>query len=484
MQTVTAFLEAHTSYKVIALQFPDNLLGEASKIYFSLSQHFPERKYYILGDTSYGACCVDEIAADHVTADLVIHYGNACLSPPSRVPVFFSFPEEKMDITKLCAGIQDLIGNYTSKTPQLLFMTDVAYAHHLPQIKSAVNDLLAACPTSKITLAFSDIPQFLPRATPLDISSTQMFFNREFPKYFVQPDSSDENTERILIFIGRESSKLLLNLLLKFSGKFPIMLFDPTAPASQLAKQNRTVNKALMKRYFLIQKIKDCNVFGIVAGTLGIQKYLKTIEFLKALITSAGKKFYFFVVGKVTPVKLAGFEPIDIYVMAACHENSLLDSKEFYKPVVTPFEVAMALGDLEWKGEIDFDFASVLGLSQELAQHNISGGDARYSLVDGSVHETTGLNMKKEKQNEEEPEEAAERREMDALGIVKVDQEKKALAQMFEWSPALRLLKERTWQGLDMKLGETEVQKVEKGREGLPIGYSHEPGQDSTDKSD
>ena len=35
----------------------------------------------ILGDTSYGECCVDEVAAEHIGADGLIHFGNACLTP-------------------------------------------------------------------------------------------------------------------------------------------------------------------------------------------------------------------------------------------------------------------------------------------------------------------------------------------------------------------------------------------------------------------
>lgn len=31
--------------------------------------------------TELYSCCVDEVAAQHVQADSVIHYGHACLSP-------------------------------------------------------------------------------------------------------------------------------------------------------------------------------------------------------------------------------------------------------------------------------------------------------------------------------------------------------------------------------------------------------------------
>jgi len=40
-----------------------------------------DRHVFILGDTSYGSCCVDEVAASHIEADGIIHFGRACLSP-------------------------------------------------------------------------------------------------------------------------------------------------------------------------------------------------------------------------------------------------------------------------------------------------------------------------------------------------------------------------------------------------------------------
>lgn len=103
-------------WKRIALQFPDRMLPDAPLVveqlnrqlhdpsksgsecietndddYLNISSSMgratnePEaRKLFILADTSYGACCVDEIAAEHASADVVVHYGRACLSPTSR----------------------------------------------------------------------------------------------------------------------------------------------------------------------------------------------------------------------------------------------------------------------------------------------------------------------------------------------------------------------------------------------------------------
>lgn len=40
-----------------------------------------EVRLFIMADTTYGSCCVDEVGACHANADCVIHYGHTCLSP-------------------------------------------------------------------------------------------------------------------------------------------------------------------------------------------------------------------------------------------------------------------------------------------------------------------------------------------------------------------------------------------------------------------
>lgn len=67
-------------YERIALQFPDELLADAAVVATVLREK-TQKNIYILADTSYGSCCVDEVAAEHVNADLIVHYGRSCLSP-------------------------------------------------------------------------------------------------------------------------------------------------------------------------------------------------------------------------------------------------------------------------------------------------------------------------------------------------------------------------------------------------------------------
>ena len=100
----------------IALQFPDELLFHAPEIVQKLkaetNKDGTRRHICILGDTSYGACCVDEVAAQRIlscsycfsfsltsflcffqfflfclfdilldmNADFIVHYGRACMN--------------------------------------------------------------------------------------------------------------------------------------------------------------------------------------------------------------------------------------------------------------------------------------------------------------------------------------------------------------------------------------------------------------------
>ena len=116
-----------------------------------------------------------------------------------------------------------------------------------------------------------------------------------------------------------------------------------------------------MKRFYMIERARDANVVGIVAGTLGVRDYLTVINQLKTLLKKAGKKTYTFVVGKLNVAKLANFMEVDIYVLVSCPENSLIDSQEFYKPVVTPFEMEIACNRArEWTGDYVTDFRQLL----------------------------------------------------------------------------------------------------------------------------
>lgn len=61
--------------------------------------------------------------------------------------------------------------------------------------------------------------------------------------------------------------------------------------------------------------------------------YLPLITHLRELIASHHKKSYTVAVGKLNPAKLANFMEVECFVLVACPENTLIDSKVGLHPV-------------------------------------------------------------------------------------------------------------------------------------------------------
>lgn len=78
----TAKLILSHGYKTIGLQFPDELLPSSVGVYRALQREIggSGAQAYVLADSTYGACCPDVLSCLHLPADLLVHYGHACLT--------------------------------------------------------------------------------------------------------------------------------------------------------------------------------------------------------------------------------------------------------------------------------------------------------------------------------------------------------------------------------------------------------------------
>ena len=81
----------------------------------------------------------------------------------------------------------------------------------------------------------------------------------------------------------------------------------------------------------------------MLIGTVVCDNHMQIINQLKRSILQANKKYYEVLIGKINEPKLRNFQFIDLYVIIACPEMSVLDFKKFNVHVVTPHEALMAL---------------------------------------------------------------------------------------------------------------------------------------------
>ena len=346
-------------WKRVALQFPDHMLRDAPRVIQALTSEFqkatevasqnangaseqapaykPER-IYILADTSYSSCCVDEIAAEHVDADVVVHYGRSCLSPTSRLPVIYVFTQHTLDRDAVLADFEK---EFPDKDVKAILMADVTYQDHIPELATElrvrgyknllstaiVHDPTGRIPNRKITnVDGKDLVSEEGSVDALDLRDYSIFH------------ISDPPTA----------------LLLALSSRVKNLHIFPTSSTGS-SGQSYSTQRLLGRRYARCLSLASAGIIGILVNTLSVSNYLASIDSIRKQIAAKGKKSYTVVVGKLNPAKLANFAEVDGWVVIGCWESSLVeDDAGFYRPVITPFELELALASDDervWTGE-------------------------------------------------------------------------------------------------------------------------------------
>ncbi|XP_068603889.1 2-(3-amino-3-carboxypropyl)histidine synthase subunit 2 [Brachionichthys hirsutus] len=443
-------------FKKVALQFPDELLVDSVAVAEELERRGGATAF-ILGDTSYGSCCVDEVAAEHAGADCVVHYGAACLSPAQRLPVMYVFERKPVDLEKCTSTFREL---YPGAQSLVLLLYDVNYVHAINDLRTLLSSEYPNLVTSELVLEgdwcygpWIRVQACHPRVPERGDSPAMCQFGRRFTL-----KSGSRLTDYSVFYVGQEGATLR-NFMMTWN-RCSFTSFDPIMMRART--ESLSVNRALMKRYYAVERAKDSRVVGILVGTLGVANYLGAIQQLKETIHRAGKKSYVFAMGKLNVAKLANFLEMDIFVLVACPENSLLDSSEFYRPVVTPFEMEVACNkERAWSGEYVTSFQELLpgGRSHvPLADEQEEADETDVSLITGALRSRNLLPG--------EPAAAASRGSSVVL--------RSQTLTVANANAAASFLAQRSWRGLEQKLGETPVVEAVKGRRGVAIAYEEE----------
>ncbi|EPS30492.1 hypothetical protein PDE_05443 [Penicillium oxalicum 114-2] len=369
-------------YKRIALQFPDDMLPDAPRVFQLLSRGLSSAaiacangnttsrtnengletgegisqsvsqlsvaddtetwtpRLYILADTSYGTCCVDEVAAEHVDADVVVHYGRSCLSPSARLPVIYVFTNKSLPLDPVVKAFK---ATYPDLATKVILATDVTFAVHVPELQArlAEEGYVNLFATEVVHNPSSPIPN---RTVPETVKS-----------------APETLSDWQLFHISDPPTALLLTL----ASRVAAIHIYPTDQTNNtdVKPLPASTSAALSRRYGIITSLNTVPIWGILINTLSVKNYLHIVDHVKEQIAAAGKKSYMFVVGKLNAAKVANFSEIGGWVVIGCWESSLVDSRDFWKPVITPFELELALqSDAErvWTGSWHSNFQEIL----------------------------------------------------------------------------------------------------------------------------
>ncbi|SPO02079.1 related to diphthamide synthesis protein DPH2 [Cephalotrichum gorgonifer] len=474
----------------VALQFPDSMLGDVAWVVGALkaeldtdvvgedaqapaSERRVSPKLYVLADTSYSACCVDEIAAEHVNAQVAVHYGRSCLSPTARLPVIYIFTRYPLDHD---AVVRDVEATFPEKETKIIVIADVTYQDHVP----AICELLLAQGYKNIL------------STDVIHDPSGTIPNRKL----VRPGgASDENEDLssvdLTTYSGFHISTPPTSLLLALHSRLSTLHIHPTSSTADEAPNTAGL---LRRRFARVLSLATAGTIGILVNTLSVANYLSSIQVLRQRIAAAGKKSYTIVVGKLNPAKLANFAEIEGWVVVGCWESGLVeDDRAYYQPIVTPFELEVALMDedervwgAEWWGGIEGlsieDGTKDTGKTEESGRADGSGesGLEAQVEVEGGVDDDespppefdlrTGKLVSRSRPMREAASSSSPGGATSAL--VKRDTAGELATINGVVSTGAEFLRsQRTWQGLGTDFTDEESTVVEEGRRGVARGY-------------
>ncbi|PPQ67619.1 hypothetical protein CVT26_006829 [Gymnopilus dilepis] len=515
-------------YQRVALQFPDELLHDSVPIYRHLKGRIAEldsdsgsttsRELYVLADTS---CCVDEVAAQHVNADLVVHYGYACMTLTSRLPVIYVFGRKEIDVDKCITEFMNVfdqdhpVQDENAEQPKttLLLRHDVAYTHAADALVNGLRQTLSKY-SPPISVTYNPIPSTSqPASSTLKQTSTattsksighssdqaNQLANQVPPMDAVDSSSSQAEVDfqafNTILYVGGES--LGLTNLLMTNSTCDIYTYNPVTHKALHESTTGRTNKLLMRRYVAVQKAKDSDVFGILVGTLGVASYLPLISHIRRLLARKQKKSYTISVGKLNPAKLANFLEIECFVLVACPENSLIEDKEFLRPIVTPYELEVAMqAEQSWTGRYVLDFERLLANARYDEEQNetkkskangTEGGEAGeredsgaesdpdqpvFSVVTGKYRHAKRYGGK-----------SSDPLVIEGSSSLILRNQDSQLSKLPTDSAAGQFLQQRTYQGLEVRRGMDAPSVLEQGRSGIARGYQDDRSHQDFERS-
>jgi len=413
----------------IVLQFTNEFLIDSVRVKDLLEKQ-TEKKIFILSDSTKSSCCVDMVGARHVNPDFVVHFGDACLSDntPSNIRIEYIFPKFKLDTDAFRDTLQTL--NQDSRLKQnLIVLTDIMYYYKNEEALKLVQEELQDKNILKTVIAKKD-----------PVSETD-FVPLSFGRYIEKAKFEALSEKADLLIIAPKESKIIDSLKLA-KDKFnvdKVVVYDPIENSVQKYADN---SKIMMKRYFMVEKAKEAEIFGILINKANLNKYKDILERTKQILNAHKKKFYLFIINKLTEPKLGNFAEIDAYIIISCPYSTFYELKDFYKVLINPFELEFVVAESKWTNFILSDAENIIKEQVPEAPEN----------------------------QEEETKNNNESNTQDQL--IKTADNNGQLVKL-DFLKTLDFHQNRTYKGLDVTI-EREVHLATKGRTGLAREYDDE----------
>lgn len=280
-----------------------------------LTRFCPGSEAIIMGDVTYGACCVDDYTARALGCDLLVHYAHSCLIPVNvtAMPTLYVFVDIQIDVPHLLATISR---NFPAgKTIALVGTIQFNATLHGAgaQLREAGYNVI--------------IPQIMPLSKGEILGCTS-------------PRMKKEQAVDLLLYLG--DGRFHLESAMIHNPSLPAYRYDPYS--RRLTRESYDHDQLLADRSKALQGARTAKRWGLILGSLGRQGNPHTLSLIEHHLQQRGTPWVNLLLSEIFPGKLATMPDIDCWVQVACPRLSIDWGYAFPKPLLTPYEALVVLG--------------------------------------------------------------------------------------------------------------------------------------------
>lgn len=325
--------------KRVALQMPEGLLLFATTISDILTQFCPGVETLIMGDVTYGACCIDDYTARAMGCDLLVHYAHSCLIPAdvTKIKTLYVFVKISIDTSHLLATLERNFspGKTIAMVGTIQFNATIG----------GVSSMLKKAGYKVI------VPQIAPLSKGEILGCTS-------PNLSTYTDSPVD----LILYLG--DGRFHLESIMIHNPGIPAYRYDPYS--RKLTHETYGHDEMRSLRRDAIRTAKKARKWGLILGSLGRQGNPHTMALIEDKLKQMGIPFVNLLLSEIFPGKLAMMSDVGCWVQVACPRLSIDWGYAFPRPLLTPYEALVALEEKEdWgTGPYPMDYYGKEGLGR------------------------------------------------------------------------------------------------------------------------
>lgn len=321
----------------VALQMPEGLLMFATTISDILTQFCPGIETLIMGDVTYGACCIDDYTARALGCDLLVHYAHSCLIPVdvTKIKTLYVFVDISIDTSHL---LHTLERNFAA--PKTIAMVGTI------QFNATIHGV-------RSTLEKAGFNVLIPQIAPLSKGEILGCTSPRLP---------DADNVDLILYLG--DGRFHLESIMIHNPSISAYRYDPYS--RKLTRETYGHEEMQTLRRDAIKTAKGAKKWGLILGSLGRQGNPQTMTLIENKLKQMGIPWVNLLLSEIFPGKLAMMTDVECWVQVACPRLSIDWGYAFPRPLLTPYEALVALEERQdWgTGAYPMDYYAREGLGR------------------------------------------------------------------------------------------------------------------------